>query len=160
VIEILLLKALAMQEIGDSEHSILTLTKCLTLAEPEGYVRIFLDESRLMQILLLQWLARAEAGPLRDYLSHLLYQFDDKPHGVKALPEKSSPAADLIEPLSKRELEVLQLLALGQTNRQIAQQLVVAAGTVKAHTASIYRKLDAANRTQAVGRARQLGILL
>ena len=67
--------------------------------------------------------------------------------------------AGLIEPLSGRELEVLHLMALGKTNQEIARQLVVAPGTVKAHAASIYRKLDVANRTEAVARARQLGIL-
>ena len=61
--------------------------------------------------------------------------------------------------MSQRELEVLQLIALGRTNPEIARQLVVAPGTVKAHTASIYRKLDVANRTEAVARARQLGLL-
>jgi LuxR family maltose regulon positive regulatory protein len=65
----------------------------------------------------------------------------------------------LVEPLSQRELEVLHLIALGRTNKEIAQQLFVAPGTVKAHTSSIYRKLDVANRTEAVARARQLGIL-
>ena len=68
-------------------------------------------------------------------------------------------AASLVEPLSPRELEVLQIMALGKTNKEIAQQLVIAPGTVKAHSASIYRKLDVANRTEAVGRARELGIL-
>ena len=65
----------------------------------------------------------------------------------------------LVEPLSQRELEVLHLMALGRTNQEIAQQLIVSPGTVKAHTAGIYRKLDVANRTEAVARARQLGIL-
>ena len=65
----------------------------------------------------------------------------------------------LVEPLSRRELEVLHLIALGRTNKEIAQQLVVAQGTVKAHAAHIYRKLDVANRTEAVARARQLGLL-
>ena len=90
---------------------------------------------------------------------------------IKCLPKKywlrshalvSSPdhqPAGLIEPLSGRELEVLQLIALGKTNQEIARQLIVSPGTVKAHTASIYRKLDVANRTEAVARARQLGIL-
>ena len=64
-----------------------------------------------------------------------------------------------MEPLSQREQEVLQLIALGQTNQEIALQLVVSRGTVKAHTASIYRKLNVANRTEAVARARQLGFL-
>ena len=74
------------------------------------------------------------------------------------LDPAKSPSAGLIEPLSDRELEVLHLMALGQTNEEIARQLVVARGTIKAHAASIYRKLDVANRTEAVTRARQLGI--
>jgi DNA-binding NarL/FixJ family response regulator len=65
----------------------------------------------------------------------------------------------LAQPLSERELEVLQLIALGKTNKEIARELIVSPGTVKAHTASIYRKLDVANRTEAAARARQLDIL-
>ena len=171
VIEILLLKALALREMGNSEQAILALAEGLALAEPEGYVRVFLDEGRLMQMLLAQWLVQASAGPLRDYVIRLLSQFDAEPHGntapqgipslVGGLVEPGvRPLQDvLVEPLSPRELEVLHLMALGRTNREIAQQLVVATGTVKAHAASIYRKLDAANRTEAVARARQLGIL-
>jgi LuxR family maltose regulon positive regulatory protein len=159
VIEILLLEALAMREIGDSEHALLALTECLTLAEPEGYVRVFLDEGQPMQMLLAQWLAHASPGPLRDYAIRLLSQFHAEPHVVTAAQEKVSPTGDLVEPLSQRELEVLHLIALGRTNREIAQQLIVSPGTVKAHTSSIYRKLDVANRTEAVARARQLGIL-
>jgi LuxR family maltose regulon positive regulatory protein len=160
VIEILLLQALALREIGDSKRALLALTKCLTLAEPEGYVRVFLDEGQPMQMLLAQWLAHASAGPLRDYAIRLLSHFDAEPHIITAAQEKASPAGDLVEPLSQREVEVLHLIALGRTNKEIARQLVVAPGTVKAHTASIYRKLDVANRTEAVARARQLGILL
>jgi LuxR family maltose regulon positive regulatory protein len=78
---------------------------------------------------------------------------------MKAVQEKTSSVGNLVEPLSQRELEVLHLMALGRTNQEIAQQLIVARGTVKAHTANIYRKLDVANRTEAVARARQLGIL-
>jgi len=159
VIEILLLKALAMRETGDSEHAILALTKCLALAEPEGYVRVFLDEGQPMRLLLAQWLAHARAGSLRDYAIRLLSHFDAEPHVVTAAQEKVSPTSNLVEPLSQRELEVLHLMALGRTNQEIAQQLIVAPGTIKAHTASIYRKLDVANRTEAVARARQLGIL-
>jgi len=159
VIEILLLQALALQETGDSEHALLALTKCLTLAEPEGYVRVFLDEGQPMHMLLAQWLAHAGASPLRDYASRLLSHFDAEPHVVRTPQEEASPAGKLVEPLSQRELEVLHLIALGSTNQEIARQLIVAPGTVKAHTASIYRKLDVANRTEAVARARQLGIL-
>jgi LuxR family maltose regulon positive regulatory protein len=143
------------------------LTTSLALAEPEGYVRIFLDEGPPMQRLLVKALSHVDAGSLRGYASRLLSQFNAAPHGVMAAPEKGSPAADraassvqaLIEPLSQRELEVLHLVALGRTNQEIAQQLIVAPGTVKAHTASIYRKLDVANRTEAAARARQLGLL-
>ena len=120
-----------------------------------------------MQKLLVQWLAHAGASSLRDYASYLLAQFDAEPRGITLAQRKVSPIADLlassgqtlVEPLSQRELEVLQLIALGRTNQEIAQQLIVAPGTVKAHTASIYRKLDVANRTEAVARARQLAIL-
>jgi ATP/maltotriose-dependent transcriptional regulator MalT len=120
-----------------------------------------------MQMLIAQWLARASANHLRDYAMRLLSHFDAEPRAVAAAQERLSPVGDplarseqaLVEPLSHRELEVLQIMALGRTNQEIARQLFVAPGTIKAHTSSIYRKLDVANRTEAVARARQLGIL-
>ena len=69
VIEILLLKSLAMRQTGDSEEAILALTKCLTLAEPEGYVRVFLDEGKPMQMLLAEWLAHANPGSIAQLCS-------------------------------------------------------------------------------------------
>ena len=167
LIEIMLLKALTMQRMGDSAQADIALTKSLELAKPEGYLRIFLDKGQRMQLLLAQWLAHAGAGSLRNYAIHLLPQFDAEPHMMMLAQEKVSPAVvpyastggALVEPLSQRELEVLQLIALGMTNQEIARQLVVAPGTVKAHSASIYRKLDVANRTEAARRARQLGLL-
>ena len=159
VIEILLLESLAMQEKGNSAAAMLALTDCLTLAAPEGYMRIFLDEGPRMQMLLAQWLAQAGASPLHDYAIHLLSQFDALLRTATVAQEKSSLSASTADLLSQRELEVLQLLALGKTNQEIAGQLIVARGTVKAHAASIYRKLDATNRTEAVARARRLGIL-
>jgi LuxR family maltose regulon positive regulatory protein len=158
VIEILLLEASAMRQIGDSERALLALTECLTMAEPEGYVRVLLDEGQPMQMLLAQWLAHASAGPLRDYAIRLHSQFAE-PLVVTAAQEKASPASNLIEPLSQRELQVLHLVALGRTNQEIARELIVALGTVKAHIHNIYGKLDVARRTEAVARARQLGIL-
>jgi LuxR family maltose regulon positive regulatory protein len=158
-VEITILKALALQAAGDSTQADITLTKSLTLAEPGGYKRIFLDEGRPMQLLLAQWLARVSAGSLQDYALQLLSQFDAEIHATWGIQEKASTSGTLIDPLSPRELEVLHLLSLGKTNPEIAQQLIVARGTVKAHTASIYRKLDASNRTEAVARARQLSIL-
>jgi LuxR family maltose regulon positive regulatory protein len=166
-IESLILTAIAWQNkpggpthaTGRSLPALTALDEALHLAEPGGYVRIFLDEGQPMQMLLAQWLAHAGAGPLRDYATHLLAQCDAEPWAVTAVPTKAAPAGNLVEPLSPRELEVLHLMALGRTNQAIARQLVVSPGTVKAHTASIYRKLDVANRTEAVSRARQLGLL-
>ena len=164
-----------MREKGDSERAILALTECLTWAEPEGYLRTFLDEGRPLQTLLAQWLARAGTSPLRDYAIHLLSQFDAEPRTLAAARERAFPTGapsashrvssgepsrqPLVEPLSERELEVLRLIALGQTNAEIARQLIVAPGTVKAHASHIYHKLDVTNRTEAVVRAQQLGLL-
>jgi len=159
VIEILLLQAISLQELGNFDHAVQALTKCLVLAKPEGYLRIFLDEGQPMQTLLAQWLDRTGVSPLRAYATHLVSQYDAKSQDVTAARERTSPTVGPIEPLSERELEVLQLIALGKTNPEIARQLVVAPGTVKAHTAAIYRKLDVANRTEAVAHARQLGLL-
>jgi LuxR family maltose regulon positive regulatory protein len=159
VIEILLIESLAMRRKGDFEAAILALTKCLTLAEPQGYVRVFLDDGKPVQTLLAEWLAHANPSSLRNYAVRLLSHFDTEPPVVTAAQVKVLPTGNLIEPLSERELEVLHLMALGRTNKEIAQQLIVAPGTIKAHTASIYRKLNVTNRTEAAARARQLGIL-
>jgi len=166
--KVLILKALVLQEMGNTEQGVTTLGESLTLAEPEGYTRMYLDEGQPMQLLITQWLRSVKSSSLLDYGAYLLSQFDSETHVVHANQEKGSPASDtftsaneaLPEPLSPRELEVLEFLALGKTNQDIAQQLVVARGTIKAHAASIYRKLDVGNRTEAVARARQLGILL
>jgi len=159
LIEIMLLKALSLQKMGDTKKAFIALTESLTLAEPEGYVRIFLDEDRPMRMLLTQWLTDCQSNPLANFAKLLLSQFDAETYLVEMVQEKDSPASSLIEPLSQRELEVLNLMALGLTNKKIAEQLIVAPGTIKAHAASIYRKLDVANRTEAVARARQLDIL-
>jgi LuxR family maltose regulon positive regulatory protein len=159
LIEILILKALTLQILGETAQALAALEKSLSQAEPEGYIRIFIHEGPPVQRLLAQWSVRAGGGPLRDYSISLLSQFDAEPHQIMATQARVSPTGDLVEPLSQRELEVLNLIALGRTNQEIARQLIVTRGTVKAHTASIYRKLDVANRTEAVARARQLGIL-
>lgn len=159
VLELRILRSLALVRQGDARAAEADLERALALAEPEGYVRIFLDEGKPMQMLLAQWLAHAEHGRLRDYAVRLLSQFDVELSEVATAPDKIVSTGGLIEPLSQRELEVLHLIALGSTNQEIARQLFVAPGTVKAHTANIYRKLDVANRTEAVARARQFGLL-
>jgi len=167
VLELRILRSLALVRQGDARAAETDLERALAQAEPEGYARIFLDEGRPMQMLLAQWLAHAEQGHLRDYAVRLLSQFAAELPEITTAPESVVPTGGpstgsgqvLIDPLSQRELEVLHLIALGSTNQEIARQLFVAPGTVKAHTASIYRKLDVANRTEAVARARQLGLL-
>jgi LuxR family maltose regulon positive regulatory protein len=178
LLEISILRVRALQEKGETGPALQTLGKCLAWAEPEGYRQVFLGEGRSMQRLLDAWLAQADPGPLRDYAARLRSHFErptqvgetagdhvskgnDVPPGKKAPSGCPPPGMDqvLMEPLSRRELEVLQLIAEGNPNREIAHRLIISPGTVKAHTSNIYRKLDVANRTEAVARARQLGIL-
>ena len=130
------------------------LESSLALAEPEGYIQIFLDVGDAIQALLAAYL-RLEKPGYKQYAQKVLDAFSLK---IEAGSPGLKPVG-LIELLSRRELEVLQLIALGNTNQEIARQLVVSTGTVKAHTANIFRKLDVANRTEAVARARQVGIL-
>ncbi|MBN2115810.1 MAG: hypothetical protein JW730_04525 [Anaerolineales bacterium] len=124
---------------------------CLALAEPEGYIRSFLDVGEPVRVLLDAYL-RLDAPGHKAYAQKILDAFP-------LVNQTHSPQRGLIEPLSERELEVLRLMALGKTNQKIARQLIIAPGTVKAHTASIYRKLGVTNRTEAAARARQLGLL-
>ena len=117
------------------------LEQALSLAQPEGFRRVFLDEGLPMAKLLDQLLAQAGDGPLKDYALHLRSQFDEtEPTGAQP-PRKASLETGLIEPISPREMEVLQLMAAGRTNKDIGKKLFISPGTVKAHTASIYRKL-------------------
>jgi LuxR family maltose regulon positive regulatory protein len=143
VIEILLLQALSRPQDG-----LTPLRRALSLAEPEGYARLFVDEGPPMADLLL---SAAQQGQHFDYISRLLKIFRaDTP---------SAGATQLADPLTGRELEVLRLLAVGRTNQEIADQLVVSLSTVKTHITRIYDKLDAGNRMQAVARAREWGLL-
>jgi LuxR family transcriptional regulator, maltose regulon positive regulatory protein len=133
----------------------LPLHQALTLAEPEGYVRIFVDEGPLMAQLLSEAVAR-EIMP--DYTGKLLAIFEaekQKSEGKSFLP----PAQSLTEPLSQRELEILRLIAQGLSNREISGRLFLALNTVKGHNQKIYSKLQVQSRTEAIARARELDLL-
>jgi len=159
LVGIRLSQALTLQSAGRNREALDALKLALERAEAEGYVRTFLDEGQPLQTLIDQWLGNTNPGSLRNYALYLLTQFDKEPRAVTAVGEKGAATGGLIDPLSQRELEVLQLMSLGKTNQQIARQLVVAQGTIKAHASNIYRKLDVSNRTEAIAHARELNIL-
>lgn len=144
MVESLALLALCQQAVTARAEAIQTLARALLVAEPGGCVRVFLDLGPAMAALL------REAGALGhspDYVRTLLAAFGDQGQGVQTY-----------EPLSARELEVLQLLAAGKSNPQIAAELVIALSTVKTHVNRIYAKLDVSNRAQAIIRAREVGL--
>ncbi len=158
VIEILVLQALAHEAQGDSPSALVPLERALTLAEPEGYVRVFVDEGRPMAQLLSE---AAAHGIMPDYTARLLAVFEAEEH--KSADEShlppALPAQSLIELLSQRELEVLRLIAQGLSNREISERLFLAVITVKGHNRNIFRKLQVRRRTEAVARARELGLM-
>jgi LuxR family maltose regulon positive regulatory protein len=152
VIAVLALQALAYQAQGAADRAQTTLAQALALAEAEGHVRTLVDLGPALAALLRR---AAERDTLSDYGQRIWMAFKEAEQ-AKAPP---SPAPQpLVEPLTERELEVLQLIAAGLSNREIADALVVAVGTVKAHTASIYGKLGVHSRTRAVAEAQRLGI--
>jgi len=156
VIEILILKALAYQAGGNINQAMIPLERALKLAEPLGYFRIFMDEGPPMARLLNGALSH-EISP--QYVRRLLDASGDadivKIEPSKPLVRKS----ELVEPLSDREIEVIQLIAEGLTNQEIASRLYLSLNTVKVHTRNIYGKLGVTSRMQAVARAIGLGIL-
>ena len=156
-----MLQALALQARGDTSLAIDALERALSLAEPGGFVRVFVDEGEPMAALLRQ---AATRGIAPSYVGELLRAFGaEVQEGREAegrSPQHPSTSAPLlIEPLSERELEVLRLIAAGLSNREIADRLIIAISTVKTHVNNIYRKLDVSKRTQAVARARELNML-
>jgi len=146
----LALQALAWQAKGEISRALVALERALKLAEPEGYVRTFLDEGEPMTRLLRHAGSR---GISPAYVTRLLASFAEAP---EAAPPVAQP---LIEPLSERELQVLRLLSAGKSNQEIAEELVLATGTVKRHLYNIFGKLNVSSRMQCVARARELGLL-
>ena len=156
VIEILALRALALQAQTKSAESVAALERALTLAEPEGYVRTFIDEGEAMRMLIADCRLQIEkrGSHLTTYVEKLLAAFPT----VRSTPHEPQ-IGDLVEPLSERELEVLHFIADGFSNHEIAAKLVIGLGTVKTHINNIFGKLAVKSRTQAVARARELNLL-
>jgi LuxR family maltose regulon positive regulatory protein len=155
MIEILILQSLAYQAQGDQPRALNSLERALTLAEPEGYVRIFVDEGEAMR-LLLEKQSHNRDHPLSDYADKLLAAFAQPVAAPKSaiIHQKS----DMIEPLSERELEVLKLLRSELSGPEIAGHLVISPNTFRTHTKNIFSKLGVNNRRAAVRRAEELGL--
>jgi LuxR family maltose regulon positive regulatory protein len=171
VIEILVLQALAHQAQGNITPALAPLEHALTLAEPEGYVRIFVDEGKPMAELLTRIEAKDGTLRLKEYILKLLSAFDmhkeiypsgSTPVEIKgaSLPAKQAVRPQpLIEPLRERELQVLRLLRTDLNGPEIARELMVSLSTLRTHTQNIYAKLGVNNRRAAVRRAEELDLL-
>jgi LuxR family maltose regulon positive regulatory protein len=146
-IEIRILQALAATDDG---QALVCFAEALTMAQSEGYVRIFVDQGKALVPLLRK---AAHRGIAPGYVARLLSAMAETGGAPPSL------AQPLVEPLSEREIEVLQLLAAGKSNQAIAAELVLSLGTIKAHNSNIYGKLGVRSRTQAVARARELNLL-
>ena len=154
-LKVMVLQAVALQACGEKDKAVQLLGDALALAEPGGFIRIYVDEGAPMADLLSETAAH---GIMPDYTGKLLAVFgiEGQKHENKSYLPLVQP---LIEPLSQRELEVLQLLAQGLSNREISERLFLALDTVKGHNRRIYGKLEVQRRTEAVARARELGLL-
>jgi LuxR family transcriptional regulator, maltose regulon positive regulatory protein len=165
LIEILALQALALRACGDEDAALAALASALQLGWAEGYVRVFVDQGAAMAALFGRLASGKRsrgipAGVSGDYLHRLAAAFEQ--HGAPGDHRtRRGPVVvpGLIEQLSEREFEVLLLMAAGRSNRAIAEELVVVVDTAKKHVGRVMDKLGAANRTQAVARARELGLL-
>ncbi len=167
VLVVRVLEAVAHAAVPDESAALAALAEALTLAAPEGYLRLFLNQGAPMADLLrtllvgrrLEHLVGPDAVP-REFLTRLAAAFDRQ--GTPVLPAArpgAVAAPGLVEPLSGREREVLALVAAGKPNRAVAEELFIGVDTVKRHVSHIFMKLGVANRTEAVARARALGLL-
>ena len=157
-LKVMVLQAVAHHAHGEKDKAVQLLGDALALAEPGGFIRTFVDEGFPMAQLLLEAAAR---GIMPDYTAKLLAAFEaeeQRSAGKSRLPI-SPPPQPLVEPLSPRELEVLQLIAQGLSNREISERLFLALDTIKGHNRRIYSKLGVKSRTQAINKARSLNIL-
>jgi LuxR family maltose regulon positive regulatory protein len=156
------LQALAFHSLGDISSALASLGQALTLAEPEGYVRLFVDEGEPMAQLLREAALR---GIAPDYVAELRTAFGeptkDRRRRTETTPWSlvSRPSAPMAEPLSDRELEVLRLMAAGLKYKEVAERLVISLNTVRHHTRNIYSRLNVNSRAQAISKAKELNLL-
>lgn len=178
MIEILLTQALVYQAQNNLPQALAALERALTLAEPEGYIRIFVDEGEAIRLLISDFRLTIanRAHPLLGYVNRILEFF---PQSIEILPQSKTlaphahlpwrevpgnagvvnPKSEIVESLTDRELEILRLIAAGYSNAEIGQRLYLALSTIKGHNLRIFNKLQAENRTEAVARARELGLI-
>jgi len=155
LLKVMVLQAVALQAHGEKDKAVHLLVEALALAEPGGFVRLFVDEGPPMAHLLSE---AATQSIMLDYTGKLLAVF--KAEEQEREDNSSQPAVQpLLEPLSQRELEVLHLIAQGLSNQEISERLFLALDTVKGHNRKIFGKLQVERRTEAVARARELGLL-
>jgi LuxR family maltose regulon positive regulatory protein len=158
LIEVLSLQALLHSAQGERESALAALEQAITLAEPGGFIRLFVDLGPSMARLLDQL---RHQGVAPDYVARILAASETEDYALAGADGRKMRLQDafLVDPLTPRELEVLALLAKLRTNKQIAEELVISSVTVKTHTLRIYRKLDVGGRQHAVAKARELGLL-
>jgi LuxR family maltose regulon positive regulatory protein len=156
IIEVLVLQAIAYQQQGENKRAMQVFSRALALAEPENYVRTFLDEGQQV----VQLLYQAIASNCSPAYARSLYDALTRQGNPFMVPEKRPGyRKTMVEPLSERELEVLGLIAEGLTNQQIGGRLHVTLSTVKGHASNIYGKLGVKNRMQAIALAQNLGLV-
>jgi LuxR family transcriptional regulator, maltose regulon positive regulatory protein len=154
-LKLMVLQAVTFHAHGEKDKAAQLMADALTLAEPGGFIRIFVDEGLRMTVLLSE---AAAQGVRADYVNKLLAVLKAEKQKGQGKPALTSNEF-LVEPLSPRELEVLQLIAQGLSNDEISQRLFLALSTVKGHNRIIFGKLQVQRRTEAVARARELGLL-
>ena len=154
LLQVMVLQAVAHHAHGEKERAVQLMAESLALAEPGGFIRIFVDEGQAMSQLLNKTLDR---GIAPNYIQRVLTAF---PTGEteQAVPSQKL-VAELVEPLSQREVEILKLIGQGLSNREISERLFLALDTVKGHNRKIFSKLQVQSRTEAIARARELGLL-
>ena len=176
-LKVMVLQAVALQASGENDQAVQVLGEALALAEPGGFIRIFVDEGEPLRLLILDFrhvLSKAEGSKIEEkpggqghnlmgYLDQLLSAFvppEIMPQSkISNRPNEVRDQSTMIEPLSPRELEILRLITQGLSNREISERLFLALNTVKGHNRKIFSKLQVQSRTEAVARARELDLL-